>query len=289
MDGPSASAASTRARAVTDFEPGSRTVAWTGPEAVGAGHGAGEGRIRTLYGAAGGSRSVRLMAMCGRYATTRSAADLSAWFEAVDATGEAGGVVPRYNLAPTDPAPLVHLAAGERVLSVGRWGLLPHWARDPREGARMINARVETVATTRAYAEAYARRRALVPADGWYEWRRVGSTRQAYYLTPHDGSVLAFAGLWSRWGPARLLTFTVLTTAAAGPLAAVHDRMPLVLPPSRWAEWLAGEPPPPGIADGRLEIRPVGPAVGNVRNDGPELVRRVDPRPVPEPTQPTLF
>jgi|SRR5690606_20565138 len=232
--------------------------------------------------------------MCGRYATTRSAADLSALFEAADATGaQAAGIVPRYNLAPTDPAPVVHLEQGARVVSVGRWGLLPHWARDPRQGARMINARVETAATARAYAEAYARRRALVPADGWYEWRRDGATRQAYFMTPRDGSVLAFAGLWSRWGPARMLTFTILTTAAAGVLAAVHDRMPLVLPRSRWGQWLGGGDPPAGGAEGvsrlGLEIRPVGPAVGNVRNDGPDLVKRVDPRRAPEPAQPTLF
>lgn len=228
-------------------------------------------------------------AVCGRYASTRSAADLAALFEAVDTTQ---GVDPRYNLAPTDPAPVVRMSRrrGARTLTLGRWGLLPHWARDPRGGAKMINARAETVATTRAYAAAFAARRALVPADGWYEWCRVeGGARQAYFMTPADGSVLALAGLWSRWGDPGLVTFSVVTTRATGAPAAVHDRMPLVLAPTDWDRWLTGthdgdaiallRPSEPGLLAG-LEIRPVGPAVGNVRNDGPQLVARVAPAPV---------
>jgi putative SOS response-associated peptidase YedK len=232
--------------------------------------------------------------MCGRYATTRSAADLSTLFDAVDEIDEP--VTPRYNVAPTDPVPVVRISRqqGARVLSTGRWGLLPHWARDARQAARMINARAETVATAPAFAPSFATRRALVPADGWYEWRRLdGGGKQAYFMTPADGSVLALAGLWSRWGPAGRLTFSVVTTAAIGDLVAVHDRMPLVLPPSRWERWLTGdepplEPPPPELLAG-LELRPVGPAVGNVRNDGPELVTRVDVSGPPEGTAPTLF
>ena len=224
--------------------------------------------------------------MCGRYATTRSAADLSALFEAVDDTM---GVVPRYNVAPTDEVPIVRVSRRRdaRVLALARWGLLPGWVRDPRAGARMINARAETVATSRAYASAFAHRRALVPADGWFEWRREGGRRQAYFLTAGDGAVLALAGLWSRWSDERL-TFSVVTTAATGALAGVHDRMPLVLPPGRWRQWLAGpadpsllRPSPPDLVGG-MEIRPVGAAVGNVRNDGPELLAEVDVQPPPE-------
>ena len=223
--------------------------------------------------------------MCGRYATTRSAADLTALFEAVD---ETRGVSPRYNVAPTDPVPLVRRSrrVAGRVLSMGRWGLLPPWARDPRAGARMINARAETLATSRAYAAAFASRRALVPADGWYEWLREGASRQAYFFTPADGTVLALAGVWTGWGSEGLLTFSVVTTDAVGEVAAVHDRMPLILPPERWEPWLTGPAEPSLLAPpGRelidaLEIRPVGPAVGNVRNDGPELVARIDPAPV---------
>ncbi|MCI4062509.1 SOS response-associated peptidase [Micromonospora sp. R77] len=226
--------------------------------------------------------------MCGRYATTRSAGDLSALFESYDETD--GGVGPDFNVAPTDPVPLVRLdPAGHRLLSVGRWGLVPHWSRTAGGAARMINARAETVATSRAYASSFARRRCLVPADGWYEWvRETGGRRQPYFMTPVDGSVLALAGIWSVWqsGDTELLTFSVLTTAAVGELAEVHDRMPLLLPRERWSSWLdaADEPaallvPPSAEWLAGLEIRPVSPAVGDVRNDGPELTARVSPAP----------
>ncbi|MFG2058284.1 SOS response-associated peptidase [Micromonospora sp. NPDC048930] len=236
--------------------------------------------------------------MCGRYATSRSAGDLSALFESYDETG--GAVGPDFNVAPTDPVPLVRLAPeGHRALSVGRWGLVPHWSRSAAGAARMINARAETVATSRAYAPSFARRRCLVPADGWYEWvREPDGKRQPYYMTPKDGSVLAFAGIWSVWQSAdrELLTFSVLTTAAVGELAEVHDRMPLLLPPERWASWLgpAGEPgdllvPPAPEWLARLEIRPVSPAVGDVRNDGPGLTARVAPAPREAVSEMTLF
>ncbi|MFG3696770.1 SOS response-associated peptidase [Micromonospora sp. NPDC047620] len=236
--------------------------------------------------------------MCGRYATTRSAGDLSALFESHDETG--GRLDPDHNVAPTDPVPLVRVSPeGHRALSVGRWGLVPAWSRSPAGAARMINARAETVATSRAYAGAFARRRCLVPADGWYEWvRSPGGGRQAYYMTPLDGSVLAFAGIWSVWeGPGGpLLTCSVLTTAALGELAEVHERMPLLLPRPRWGSWLAATDEPAGLLApppldwlARLEIRPVGPAVGNVRNDGPELTARVPLARVAAPEEVTLF
>lgn len=256
--------------------------------------------------------------MCGRYATTRGAADLSALFESYDDTG--GRLVADYNVAPTDPVPIVRMSQtagrgagatgptvagddGRRVVSVARWGLLPPWAKDARAAARMINARAETVTTTNAYAPSFARRRCLVPADGWYEWVRLdGGGKQAYFMTARDGGVLAFAGLWSVWGggPEPLLTCSVVTTAALGDLALVHERMPLLLPPQRWAGWLAGggdpdrllAPPAERVLTG-IEIRPVGPAVGDVRNDGPGLVARVAASPLgappEEPIDLTLF
>lgn len=236
--------------------------------------------------------------MCGRYATSRSADDLSALFESYDETG--GAVGPDFNVAPTDPVPLVRVSRdGHRVLSVGRWGLVPHWSRNAAGAARMINARAETIATSRAYAPSFTRRRCLVPADGWYEWvREPGGTRRPYYMTPRDGSVLAFAGIWSVWESEgrELLTFSVLTTAAVGELAEVHDRMPLLLPRQRWASWLgpAGEPaarlaPPPPEWLAGLEIRPVSPAVGDVRNDGPGLTARVPLAREEDVTEMTLF
>lgn len=241
--------------------------------------------------------------MCGRYATTRSAADLSALFESYDDTG--GQVAVDYNVAPTDPVPIVRMSVthGGRTVSVARWGLVPNWAKDTRGAARMINARAETVATTNAYARPFASRRCLVPADGWYEWvRGTGRTKQAYFMTPRDGGLLALAGIWSVWsgGPQPLMTCSVLTMAAAGDLALVHDRMPLILTADRWDGWLAGggdpavllAPPGDEVLAG-VEIRPVGPAVGDVRQDGPELVLPV-PAPalgaLPEtPTNLTLF
>jgi putative SOS response-associated peptidase YedK len=228
--------------------------------------------------------------MCGRYATTRSEADLSDLFEAVDVTE---GLGPSWNVAPTDPVPVIRhsLSHDARVLDTARWGLVPPWAKDTRGAARMINARSETVATSPAFAPSFARRRCLAPADGWFEWLRDGQQKQAYYMTPADGSPLAFAGIWAPWGPESLLTCSVLTTAATGHLKRVHDRMPLILPRDRWSAWLAGGT---GAADdGRggtdgdlaellrpmterelesIEARPVGPAVGNVRNNGPHLL-----------------
>jgi putative SOS response-associated peptidase YedK len=191
----------------------------------------------------------------------------------------------------------------------------------------MINVRAERVADSPAYARAFARRRCLIPADGWYEWRRrkpasaAGGRaesartagRQVYFMTPRDGTVLAFAGLWAVWGSGtdRLITCSVVTTAAVGEFAFVHDRMPLCLPPWRWPRWLPDgggsadevDPaellaPPEGNFLASLEIRPVGPAVGDVRNDGPELIKLAssDDQDVAsaaatdqKPTDPTLF
>lgn len=228
--------------------------------------------------------------MCGRYATTRSDADLTLLFDAVNVTE---GLEPSWNVAPTDPVPLVRVSQrqGGRVLDTARWGLVPPWAADLRAGARMINARAETVATSPAFAPSFARRRCLVPADGWYEWVRDGKRKQAYYMTPPDGSPLAFAGLWSVWGD-QVLTCSVITTAALGGLARVHDRMPLILPRDRWADWLAGGGDPPDLLRpmtvaelDALEVRAVRPDVGNVRNNGPELITP----PVPEPDPAVLF
>jgi len=227
--------------------------------------------------------------MCGRYATTRSDADLSLLFDAVNVSE---GLGPSWNVAPTDPVPLVRISQrqGGRVLDTARWGLVPPWAPDLRSGARMINARAETVATSPAFAPSFARRRCLVPADGWYEWVRTGRSKQPYYMTGGDAP-LAFAGIWTMSGE-DTLTCSVITTAALGELAQVHDRMPLILPAERWPGWLAGGGDPAGLLQpmsvaelNAIEIRPVRPDVGNVRNNGPELITA----PVPEPDSATLF
>jgi putative SOS response-associated peptidase YedK len=227
--------------------------------------------------------------MCGRYATTRSDTDLTLLFDAVSVTEPP---VPSWNVAPTDPVPMIRVSQRReaRVLDSARWGLVPPWAADLRGAARMINARAETVATSPAFAPSFAKRRCLVPADGWYEWVRDGKTRQAFYMTPAGDGPLAFAGLWSF--SHEVLTCTIVTTAALGGLARVHDRMPLILPPDRWSSWLAGggdpievlRPLSPAALDG-IEVRAVRPDVGNVRNNGPELITAA----VPDPTEQTLF
>jgi putative SOS response-associated peptidase YedK len=228
--------------------------------------------------------------MCGRYATTRTDTDLTLLFDAVDITEE---LVPSWNVAPTDPVPVVRFSQRRdaRVLDTARWGLVPPWADDLRAGARMINARAETVATSPAFAASFARRRCLVPADGWYEWVRDGKKRQAYYMTPADGSPLAFAGLWSMWGD-QVLTCSIVTTAALGGLTAVHGRMPLILPAGRWSSWLAGGGDPPAMLQPlspaeleAIQVRAVRPDVGNVRNNGPQLITP----PEVEVAEPTLF
>jgi putative SOS response-associated peptidase YedK len=227
--------------------------------------------------------------MCGRYATTRSDADLQDLFEAVSVAEQ---VDPSWNVAPTDPVPVVRMSQTHdaRVIDTARWGLVPPWAKDLRAGARMINARAETVATSKAFASSFARRRCLVPADGWFEWIREGKQRRPFYMTPAGGAPLAFAGIWTAWGPESVLTCSILTTAALGGLTRVHDRMPLILPRDRWPAWLAGggDPdellrplPPAELA--AIEVREVRPDVGNVRNNGPHLL---DPpaTAAPEPT-----
>lgn len=208
--------------------------------------------------------------MCGRYATTKSAVDLSQLFSAFDESD--GELAPDYNLAPTDPTPIVRTCESRRTLNIARWGLIPGWADSPRVGARMINARSETVATAKAFAPSFQGRRCLVPVDGWFEWFE----KSPFFMTLPEG--FAFGGLWTenRHG----LSCTIVTTAAMGELTRVHDRMPLLIQPERWEEWLTAPADPALLTQADLEyinaieIRPVGVAVGNVRNDGPELIVR---------------
>jgi putative SOS response-associated peptidase YedK len=242
-----------------------------------------------------------LRTMCGRYASTRSSADLAALFEALDETED--GLAPDYNVAPTDPVPIVRHSSRvtSRVLTVARWGLVPPWARDRSGAARMINARAETITTSKAFARPFADHRCLVPADGWYEWVAGAAGKQPYFMTRLDGGPMVFGGVWSAWGAGegRLITFSVLTLPAEGELALVHHRMPLVLDPAVWAEWLTApdatgllRPPPREYAAG-IELRPVSTAVGDVRNDGSDLVRAVPAPPLIKSTmddgEPTLF
>jgi putative SOS response-associated peptidase YedK len=230
--------------------------------------------------------------MCGRYASARSVEDIAEAF-GIRADDVESVAAPDWNVAPTKQVTAVLERDGRRLLTTLRWGLVPSWAGDPSVGARMINARIETAADKPAFRDALAARRCLLPADGWYEWQaRADGVRQPHYLAPDDGSVLALAGLWETWWDAErvpLRTATILTGPAPDDLRAVHDRAPLVLPRSAWAEWLdrsIGEvssllrPTPAGL----VRPRPVGPAVGDVRNNGPGLTE-----PVHVDEQPSLF
>lgn len=225
--------------------------------------------------------------MCGRYVTTQSSAELAEQFGAFDETQ--GRLTANFNLAPTSLVPVIRAGArlDRRKLSLARWGLVPSWAKDLAIGARTFNARAETVASKPAFRSAFAATRALIPADGWYEWTtRAKGSKQPYYITAGAGlgsEGMAFAGLWSAWGDIDqpLITCSVITTAALGRLAGVHERMPLLLDEARWDQWLdhSTRADPDQLLRGpsvemidRLEIRAVGPAVGNVRNGGPELI-----------------
>src|SRR4051794_36620630 len=212
--------------------------------------------------------------MCGRYAAARSVDDIAAAFGIADDDVESAAA-PDWNVAPTKAVTAVVVRHGRRVLTTIRWGLVPAWARDPSGAARMINARVESVADKPAFRDALAARRCLLPADGWYEWTTLpDGTRQPYYLEPPDAGLLAFAGLWETWIDAAgrpLVTTTVLTGPAPDDLRFVHDRAPVVIEPSRWATWL--DPATPRPADvlmptpaGVVLPHPVGTAVGDVRS-----------------------
>ena len=241
--------------------------------------------------------------VCGRYASTKNPARLAAEFDAVDTTGE-DAPEPDYNVAPTKPVIAVvtrHPRDAEgtpdpdttvRSLRVMRWGLIPHWAKQRSIGSKMINARSETAATKPAYRDAMVRRRCLLPADGWFEWRRDAGGKQPFYMTMGDGTSLAMAGLWSVWHDPEadadappVVTCAVLTRDAVGQLAGIHDRMPVLLGPDAWTSWLDPDrddvtdllaTPDEAVLDA-LELRPVSDAVNSVRNNGPELVALAAP------------
>ncbi len=194
---------------------------------------------------------------------------------------------PSWNVAPTaDVYAVARSRQGRRRLGTLRWGLVPSWADNPSAGARHINARAETVATNGVYRESFARRRCIVPADGFYEWQapaEPGDSKQPYFIRAVDGQALALAGLWDSWRDAEgqwLRTCTIVTTGANDVVAPLHDRMPVVLSEEAWAGWLDASaldvrgarallaPAPAGV----LERHRVSTAVNSARNDGPELV-----------------
>lgn len=234
--------------------------------------------------------------MCGRFVAATPLPLLAERF-GVDEV-RASGLPPSWNVAPTDPVPAVVARRGRRLLGALRWGLVPSWAADPSGAARMINTRAETVATKPAFREPFRHRRCLIPADGFYEWRRRDGGKDPFFIAAADGSPLAFAGLWDVWrgGGRRLATCAIVTTAANPTVRAIHDRMPVILPPPAWDAWLDPCTDPELLLgllvpapDDLLVVRPADPRVNNVRNNGPGLTgagratvgNHDDPRPVP--------
>jgi putative SOS response-associated peptidase YedK len=269
--------------------------------------------------------------MCGRYASARKRIELLEEFR-VQRDRVSEPLEPDYNVAPTKrvyavmtrdqrPSESAAQASGDgparadgrpggdepsgvaRELRVVRWGLVPFWAKDPKIGSRMINARAETVSSKPAFRHAFKRRRCLLPADGYYEWQAPDGTeadtpggkapKQPYFICRGDGGPLAFAGLYELWRDAALpddherawlWTATIITTSATDELGKIHDRMPMVIEPERWADWLdpAADDPAdlaallaPAATSG-LTSYPVSTSVNSVRNNGPDLLTRIE-------------
>jgi len=220
--------------------------------------------------------------MCGRYTLTAPGEIVAEIFELVDVPP----ILPRYNLAPTQEAAVVRVAArgAPRTLVPLRWGLVPYWAKDPAIGNGMINARAESVADKPAYSDSFRRRRCLVPADGFYEWKKLAAkVKQPYLIRRQDRLPFAFAGLWSSWrGPASapLETFTIITTGPNDLLRPLHDRMPVILDRRDFAAWL--DPANRDTAhlqsllapapDAGWEAVPVSRAVNSADHDEPDCI-----------------
>jgi putative SOS response-associated peptidase YedK len=233
--------------------------------------------------------------MCGRFVAASPPEDFAGCFDVSLPVEQV--LEPSYNVAPTDDVYAVLESGGVRRMRALHWGLVPHWADKPSAGARMINARAETLSLSNAFRAAFRRRRCIVPADGFFEWKGVPGQKkkQPMYIRRDDGEPMAFAGLWEVWhdpdavaagtddrGEA-LLSCTIITTTANEKLADVHDRMPVILANDTWATWLDRDnddldtlgrllvPAPSRVID----LYPVGPEVSNVKNNGAALIDRV--------------
>ena len=174
--------------------------------------------------------------MCGRYTLSTPAGRLAEEFQLDDGAVD---LTPSYNVAPTQEVAAVLEEDGKRRLEMLRWGLVPSWADDPEIGARMINARSETAPQKPSFRRAFRSMRCLIPADGFYEWKREQGGKQPYYFRMEDGRPFAFAGLWESWEKGGLLlSCAILTTKANSVLEGIHDRMPVILPPGSYDAWL---------------------------------------------------
>jgi len=223
--------------------------------------------------------------MCGRYADFLSDQDLADAFSIALAADDERLLPPSYNVAPTQLVRVVRPADARLTLGVAAWGLVPSWAKDPSIGARMINARLETIAEKPSFRTSFAKRRCVVPASGYYEWHTSPEGKTPFYIYPADGSPLAFAGLIEAWrnSPADewLITCAIVTTGARGEMAEIHDRQPVMMERDAWTTWLDPASTKDDLfaaaaADApALEWHPVDKGVGNVRNNSEELIDRV--------------
>jgi putative SOS response-associated peptidase YedK len=221
--------------------------------------------------------------MCGRYVIKSPPEVLRALFGYL----EQPNFPARYNVAPTQPVPVVRLWEGRRQFALVRWGLIPAWVKDPRTFSLLINARGESVADKPAFRNAMKRRRCLFPADGFYEWRRDGETKRPHFIHARDGTPLAFAGLWETWtgpGGEEMETAAIVTTVANKTLAPIHDRMPVIVAPEAFDMWLDPNADATMAAaliapanDDLLEAYEISSAVNRTANDSAELIIPVTP------------
>ncbi len=248
-----------------------------------------------LKGATDGGGRSTVVVMCGRFVSASPPDELAQYFGAQAPDQE---LEPNFNVAPTREVYAVRAADGHRRLTTMRWGLVPFWAKDLKIGAKMINARSETVLDKPAFRRAIRRRRCLIPADGFYEWAKVPGhkKKQPYYIHRTDGEPIVFAGMWERWSPPSesesegeasktddpeevVISCTILTCGPNETMSSIHNRMPVLLAPSVWDDWLADTEDTDALTslmvpapDGLLTLRPVTPMVNSVRNNGPELL-----------------
>jgi putative SOS response-associated peptidase YedK len=214
--------------------------------------------------------------MCGRF-VSRTGAAIERYF---NVRPHQFKLFDRYNVAPGTDIPVIRMVHGERTLSMMHWGLIPSWAKDTKIGYKMINARAETVATKPAFRAAYKARRCLIPAEGFYEWKRDVAPRRPHYIHKRDGSPMALAGIWETWkGPDETIeSCAIITTAPNALMATLHNRMPVILDLEHFDWWMTGSteevgqllvPCPPE----ELGAYPISRRVNNPRNEGPELRR----------------
>ncbi len=223
--------------------------------------------------------------VCGRYADFLTEQELADAFSIAMAADDERLLPPSYNVAPMQTVRVIRAREGAPSLDLARWGLVPTWAKDPSIGSRMINARVETIAEKPSFRSAFAKRRCIVPANGYFEWQKHADGKTPFYIHPADDAPLAFGGLLEAWRPSPadewLITCCIVTTAARGAMADIHDRQPVMFTEDNWRAWLDPHSGKDDLFAAVAADAPdllwheVGKAVGNVRNNEPELVAPV--------------